>query len=135
MFTLKALAGTDPLPKASAAEFWVSHFFIPFSHYPICNSNICPPQSTFLALPPTIHPSLQPFLTHLGPLLARAIIYNVSGHASRSELDKLSDPIKKLVVRHPQAKSWLEVALLAEGGANGNVGEAEKRMWLQKVLK
>jgi hypothetical protein len=23
MFTLKALAGSDPLPKASAAEFWV----------------------------------------------------------------------------------------------------------------
>lgn len=23
MFTLKALAGTDPLPKASATDFWV----------------------------------------------------------------------------------------------------------------
>lgn len=132
MFTLKALAGTDPLPKVSAAQFWVG---FPLTISRSLPTNIRDMQSTFLVLSPSIHPSLQPFLTHLGPLLARALIYNISGHASRSELDKLSDPLKKLVVRHPQAKGWLEAALLGEESANGNVGEPEKRMWLQKIMK
>jgi hypothetical protein len=50
-------------------------------------------------------------LQHLGPMLAEALIYNIGGQAARSELDKLSDPLKKLVTRQVRSKSWLEAAL------------------------
>lgn len=74
-------------------------------------------------------------MTHFGPLLAQALIYNIGGHAARSELDKLSDPIKKLTVRQVNARSWLESALLAQSFPSNKVGVQEKRQFLQKVMK
>lgn len=73
-------------------------------------------------------------MEHLGQALAEALIYNISGNAARSELDKVSDPLKKLVVRHIQAKTWLEAALIEKNLPGEKVDEADRRLFLQKII-
>jgi hypothetical protein len=71
----------------------------------------------------------------LGPLLAQSLARNIGGNASRSELDKLSEPLKKLVVRCPMAKSWLEAGLAHESFPSTRVTPQEKSMFLKKVIR
>jgi hypothetical protein len=72
-------------------------------------------------------------MLHLGPLLAQAVMFNICGNAARSELDKISDPLKKLVARQVRSKAWLECALFQTAVANDKSTDTEKRMFLQKV--
>lgn len=72
---------------------------------------------------------------HLGPLLARSLVRNIGGNASRSELDKLSEPLKKLVVQHPRAKQWLEAGLVDPSFSSAYVTETDKTTFLKKVIK
>ncbi|EMR90718.1 putative importin 13 protein [Botrytis cinerea BcDW1] len=117
MFTLKALTGRDPLPKQSAAEFWASFVSLPTNN-------------------PDAHvqQAITNALQHLGPLLAQALIYNIGGAAARSELDKLSDPLRKLVVSQVRAKSWLEAALIDGNFPSDKVDQKEKMVFLTKVM-
>jgi hypothetical protein len=97
-------------------------------------------KSTFVSLPvnqpdQTIQEAITNALQHLGPLLAQALIYNIGGAAARSELDKLSDPLKKLVVSQMRAKSWLEAALRDGSFPSDQVGDKEKTVFLAKVMK
>jgi hypothetical protein len=87
-------------------------------------------------------------MTHLGPLLARSLVRNFAGHAARSELDKLCEPLKKLVVTRVEAQGWLQLALADEGhgggggggggvfpaGAAERVGEGERGAWVRRVV-
>lgn len=95
-------------------------------------------QSAFVAIKPD-DPSVQAgfnnAIEHLGPLIARSLMQNIGGNASRSELDKLSDPLKKLVVQHPRAKQWLEAALLDPAFPSTQVSASDKSMFLKKVTK
>jgi hypothetical protein len=74
-------------------------------------------------------------ITQVGPLVAQALIYNIGGHAQRSELERLSEPIKKLIVRHMYAKKWLEAALLADNFPSDKVTTKDKTLFLQKITK
>lgn len=74
-------------------------------------------------------------MTQVGPLVAQALIYNIGGHAQRSELDKLCEPVKKLIVRHMHAKKWLEAALLADNFPSDKVETKDKMVFLQKITK
>lgn len=74
-------------------------------------------------------------LEHLGPLLTRSLVQNIGGNASRSELDKLSDPLKKLVVQHPRAKQWLEAALLDPSFPSTKVTAGDKLTFVKKITK
>lgn len=73
-------------------------------------------------------------LQNFGPLLAEALIYNIGGNAARSELDKLSEPLKKFVVSQVRSKSWLEAALQGVNFPSDKVSDAEKRVFLQKIM-
>lgn len=84
---------------------------------------------------PEIQAGFSNAFEHLGPLLARSLVQNLGSNASRSELDKLSDPLKKLVTQHPRAKDWLESALLDPSFPSTLVSEAERIMFLKKVVK
>ena len=70
-----------------------------------------------------------------GPKLSKALIHNIGGDAARSELDTLAEPLKRLVSAQPKAKMWLSDALFSDTFPSTNVGPADKRMWLQKVIK
>lgn len=60
---------------------------------------------------------------------------NIGGNASRSELDKLSDPLKKLVVQHHRAQQWLESALCDPSFPSTQVSQGDKSMFLKKIIK
>jgi hypothetical protein len=72
---------------------------------------------------------------HLGPLLAQVLVHNIGGNAARSELDKISEPIKKLVVRHLHSKNWFEAALMSQNFPSDKVTIKDKQIFLQKIIK
>ncbi|KAI9746575.1 MAG: hypothetical protein M1818_000288 [Claussenomyces sp. TS43310] len=116
MFSLKAITGRDPLPKAAAADFWSSF---------VSETSLIEP----------IQARLNMSMEQVGPFLAQALIYNVSGNAARSELDKIAEPLKRLVARQVRAKSWLENALFHLTDQDNKASENERRIFLQKLIK
>jgi hypothetical protein len=70
----------------------------------------------------------------LGPMIAQSLVQNIGGNAARSELDKLSDPLKKLVVEQAQAQSWLEQALLSDSFPSSQVSREQKLTFLKKII-
>ncbi|KAF4629911.1 hypothetical protein G7Y89_g8231 [Cudoniella acicularis] len=114
MFTLKAITGSDPLPKIAACDFWTT--FIGLSN-----------QGDHLQEP------IDNVMRYLGPLLAQALIFNIGGHAARSDLDKLAEPLKKLVSSQALAKSWFEAALFSDTFPSNKVSTKDKTIFLQKV--
>ncbi|OTB08480.1 hypothetical protein M426DRAFT_317105 [Hypoxylon sp. CI-4A] len=115
MFAIRLLSGNEPLPKAAAIDFW----------------------STFITLK-TGNQSTQGVIdnamTYLGPAISKALILNIGGNASRSELDKLSEPLKKLVVQHVNARRWIEAALSDPEFPSDIVSSEDKELFLKKVL-
>lgn len=62
-------------------------------------------------------------MTHLGPIVTRSLVRNIGGHAARSELDKLCEPLKKLIINCAAAQRWLQAALFeGHDGADGSSG-------------
>ena len=70
-----------------------------------------------------------------GSQLCHLLVRRIGGEAARSELDILAEPLKKLIFAQPQAKTWLSNALSSEDFPSRKVGPAEKRVWLQKVIR
>ncbi|KAI9843453.1 MAG: hypothetical protein M1837_006299 [Sclerophora amabilis] len=115
-FTLTCLTGRDVLPKRSAANFW----------------------ATFVVLKDqeaTLQITLDTTILSLGPELAHILIFNVGGNAARSELDIISEPLKKMVFRQPRSRMWLEKALFSRDFPSDKVAAPEKRRFLQKIMK
>jgi len=59
----------------------------------------------------------------------------MGGNAARSELDKLCDPLKKLIVNQVHSKAWLQTALMADDFPSDKVTEKDKMTFLQKIMK
>ncbi|TLD28315.1 hypothetical protein PspLS_03848 [Pyricularia sp. CBS 133598] len=115
IFVLKVLDGRETLPKSAAAEFW----------------------TTFLTIRTTDEPiqqAVDSVMTHLGPSLAMSLMRNIGGNAARSELDRLSEPLKKLTAQHVNAKTWLEAALADISFPSSKVSPKEKTLFLKKIL-
>lgn len=99
---------------------------------------LTPGQTGFITLKsddPSTQVSITNAMDHLGPLLAQSLMQNIGGNASRSELDRLSEPLKKLVVQHVRAKEWLEQALFGEAFPSAHVPPADRDLFLKKVIK
>ncbi|KAK2000503.1 hypothetical protein LX36DRAFT_654334 [Colletotrichum falcatum] len=115
MYALRVLDGREPLPKAAAADFW----------------------ATFMTMKPTdqgVRETIDHAITQLGPLLAQSIIRNIGGNASRSELDRLSEPLKKMVNHHAKARIWLEQALYDSSFTGQQLSGDEKALFLRKII-
>ena len=74
-------------------------------------------------------------ISQYGFQLSRILIHEIAGEAPRSMLEFLVDPLKKLVFAQPQAKQWLSQALSADEFPSGKVTDAQKRVWLQKIMR
>ncbi|KAI1268616.1 armadillo-type protein [Xylariaceae sp. FL1019] len=114
-FAINLLNGTEPLPKAASAEFWTT--FI-----------------TAKTDDPNTQANLRDALSHFGPSLAQSLMQNIGGRASRSDLDRLSDPLKKLVVQHVDASKWLVSSLNDVSFPSDKVSAADKSLFLKKVV-
>lgn len=115
MFALRAIQGVEPLPRSAAAEFW-SEFI------------------SIRSLQSNEQQSLDSALQYLGPILSRNLIFSICGNAARSELDKLSVPVRKLTTCHVNAKKWFEAALLDHNFPSDKVDLREKKIFLEKVF-
>ena len=71
----------------------------------------------------------------LGPMLCQALAKNIGGHASRSELGKLSEPIKKLVSCYPQSREWLDSAFGSLEADGSNTTAAERSLFVKKIIR
>lgn len=71
----------------------------------------------------------------LGPLLAQSLARNIGGHASRSELDRLSEPIKKLINRYPMARQWLGAGLSHGSFPSDKVTAEQKSLFVKKLVR
>lgn len=71
----------------------------------------------------------------LGPLLGQTLARNIGGTASRSELDKLSEPIKKLVSHYPSAKDWLLSGLDDPSFPSSKVTPDQKSLFVKKLIR
>ncbi|KAI4213709.1 MAG: hypothetical protein LQ351_003675 [Letrouitia transgressa] len=75
------------------------------------------------------------FFWEYGPRFCHALIQEIGGEASRSELDTLAEPLKKMVFAQVSAKAWLSNALLSNDFPSQKIGDNEKRLWLEKIMK
>lgn len=117
-FTLNALTLKEPLPKHAAASFW----------------------STLLAATSYIpNEALSPYAPHLAAVLARQL----GGGCSRSDIEKMSEALRKFVFRFGTAAGQvLEQAVMVQegemagmgGSANSSIGIEERRLWVRKVV-
>ncbi|KAI9677472.1 MAG: hypothetical protein M1817_006426 [Caeruleum heppii] len=114
-FTLKSLTSQDPLPKRSAAQFWASLLMIDVRSVS-ASSN------------------MSELLDRLGPPLAEALIFNIGGNGSRSDLDAIAEPLKKMIFKHAGSRAWLEAALAQPSFSSAKVNETEKRLFLQRLM-
>jgi hypothetical protein len=73
-------------------------------------------------------------MLHFGPQLSQSLMQGIGGRASRSDLDKLSDPLKKLVVQHVNASKWLEAALNGPNFPSDKVSVQDKMLFLKKLV-
>lgn len=71
----------------------------------------------------------------LGPVLCQSLMRNIGGNALRSELDRLSEPLKRLVARYPGAKVWIEAALHDEHFPSPRVTPEQKTMFIKKIIR
>ncbi|KAL3959054.1 hypothetical protein ACCO45_007216 [Purpureocillium lilacinum] len=114
LFTLRVLDGKEPLPKRCSCRFLVY---------------LCEPHRQRRTA--AGHQGLygDPRAT-LGPESGQEF----RGNASRSELDKLSEPLKKLVSRHAGAKDWLQTALNDGSFPSSKVSAEQKSAFVKKVI-
>jgi hypothetical protein len=74
-------------------------------------------------------------MQELGPLIVLSLMRNIGGNASRSELDKLSEPLKKIASLHPMAQAWMRAALLHPSFPSQNISEEAKLSFSRKVIR
>ena len=129
-FTLKNLKGADPLPLRAACTFWVN----------LLNQTDLPPDFVPGIETGTRQPS---FIDEFLKALADVVIYQIAGGCARSDLDHLSDVIKKYVHKHPgAARMYLGDALQNlsiqqhHGGEQGTevVSAADRERFLATLL-
>lgn len=78
---------------------------------------------------------VQAAVQQYGPYLCRIIVHQIAGEAARSDLNTLSEPLKKLVFHQPHVKQWLSDALENSLSPSSKVGSIERRIWLQKIMQ
>ncbi|KAK0384775.1 hypothetical protein NLU13_7253 [Sarocladium strictum] len=115
IFTLKVLVGKEPLPKAAAAEFWTSFIGLKSEDQ-------------------RVQDSVTSIMQMLGPMLCQALAKNIGGYASRSELGKLSEPVKKLVSCYPQSREWLGTAFGTLESDSINTTAEERSLFVKKII-
>ncbi|TID19500.1 ARM repeat-containing protein [Venturia nashicola] len=110
-FTMECLIVPEYLPKRKAAEFW----------------------AVLIALPKTTSTHLDEVITYFGPTLAHNLINQVSGNATRTDLDWFTEPLRSFIKRDVQTKKWIELALTSADFPAPNVTMEARRKFLKAL--
>jgi hypothetical protein len=116
LFTLRVLDGYEPLPKSAAAGLWATLITLKVDNH-------------------LLREQLQHLVTSTGPALTRSIIFNIGGNASRSELDKITEPLKKLIANQARAKAWIEQALADASFPGMRISTQDKSMFVKRIIR
>lgn len=117
IFSLESLTIKElPLVKKAAAGFWSSFL-----------SLTVPEQETQNAI--------DKITEGCGPRLAEKLCLAVGGGCARSEVDVMTEPLRKLIVKNLKSKSWLMEALKPDGFPSANLSERDKRVFIEKVIR
>ncbi|EWC45619.1 hypothetical protein DRE_05180 [Drechslerella stenobrocha 248] len=75
-------------------------------------------------------------LQQTGETLAKNLVMAIGGGAARSELDNVTEPLKKMVFKQLQARKWLEQGMFSngEGFPSAKVTAEDKGMFLKKLF-
>ena len=68
------------------------------------------------------------------PALTHALICGIGGACARSEIDTLAQPIKRLIFRGGNAKTWLGRALISDSFPSQLVTQEDKQRFLQTII-
>ncbi|MCJ1285127.1 hypothetical protein MMC26_004465 [Xylographa opegraphella] len=134
-FSIQCLISPEILPKRSSANFWVFPHCNAHQAWKFCVNFV---QTSFIQVQEQstqVQSMVDAAMQTYGPDLARALMRGIGGEAARSELDSLSELLKKMVYTQPRAKQWLTDALAGGDFPSQVVSDVEKRVWLQKVVK
>lgn len=81
-FTLIALQGQEPLPLRSAAQFWISVFNLPGG------------------MTPNTSDPVQTAIRDCLPALCRILMTRIAGQCARSDLDHLSEVLRRIIFKY-----------------------------------
>lgn len=112
-FSLSCLDASEPLPKRAAADTW---------------QHLLSPTET------TQSKRLSALISQSGPALVRTLVFNFGGNASRSELDRLVQPFRKVVASRVEARKWIEKALFDEQFPSQRVNSQSKNTFAAQVI-
>lgn len=71
----------------------------------------------------------------LGPLLCKSLVRNIGGNASRSELDRITEPLKKVIFRHSKAQEWLLRGIHDDAFPSDKVSVENKVLFVKKIIR
>ncbi len=74
-------------------------------------------------------------MSRYGPFITEILVQRIAGEASRSELDMLAQPLRKIVTFQPSARAWLSDALNSNAFPSQKVNQDDKRIWLNKIMR
>lgn len=132
-FTLLALQGRDPLPLRSASQFWTAFLNLAADTDPHpAPDPAADPGSKRHPVQEAIHECLAP--------LCSVLIQQIAGNCARSDLDHLSEVLKKVVFKHQGlARPYLHAGLCGLDANPADQGhawpeKAERERFLAMVL-
>ncbi|PWW78173.1 hypothetical protein C7212DRAFT_351385 [Tuber magnatum] len=115
-FVMNALQVRETLVKKAACTFWASLVSFAADDRP------------------ELQASINSFVHLCGPALAEKLVWGIGGGASRSEVDSLTEPLKKMIARQVKAKTWLSASLSRNGFPSPNLSEKDKTVFLNKIM-
>ncbi|QDS70297.1 hypothetical protein FKW77_008081 [Venturia effusa] len=132
-FTVQCLIVPEYLPKRKAAEFWVSSAPTSRNVRNFITNIFFSMQAVLISLPQSSSPHLDEVVTYFGPLLAHNLINQVSGNATRTDLDWFTEPLRSFIRRDVQTKKWIEMALTSSDFPAPNVSMEIRRKFLKSL--
>jgi len=115
MFALDSLVVREPLVKKAASGFWAS--FLSLAN-----------------LDESAQRAVEEITQGCGPRLVERLCWGLGGGCQRSEVDTLTEPLRKLVTRSVRCKTWLTEALRPSGFPTQNTSDTDKKLFVEKVM-
>ncbi|KAK6506826.1 hypothetical protein TWF481_005286 [Arthrobotrys musiformis] len=114
---LASLVSKEQFPKKTACVFWTNL---------ITTAGDSEQQKMMIEM----------ILHQAGEPLAKNLVMAIGGGAARSELDNVTEPLKKLVFKQLHARKWLETSMFSNGDGfpSQKISVEDKSMFLKKLF-
>ena len=116
-FTLSAIEGPENFPKKSASDFWV-HFIKPQT----------------AQIPNDVQQGMTQVMAAYGPKLTNSLIRQIGGHAQRSDLEYICEPLKALLLHQSGTQAWLQQSLMDGSFPSTHISMDERAKFLRQIL-